>query len=98
MKSQERKSIVSKVEDLDPHIFMVQNIYETVFLNEEGMIPKKFNNQENNNDTWYLANGASNHMKCNLSFFTEHSERIKGRVKFGDDSFVEIHGKYSIFL
>lgn len=39
------------------HTFLwLKTLYETVFLNEEGVIPRKLENQENNSDTWYLDN------------------------------------------
>lgn len=61
-------------------------------MNEEGIIPRKFRIQEKNN-VWYLDNDASNHMIGKLSYSIELNNRIGGRVKFGDDVFVEIHGK-----
>ena len=77
---------------------MAKTLYETVLLNEEGVIPSKYESREDGNDLWYLDNGASNHMTGNLSFFFELNKRIGGKVKFGDDSFVDIQGKrvYSI--
>lgn len=32
------------------------------------------------------------------SYFSEHNEKIKGKVKFGDDSYVKIEGKGSTFF
>ena len=72
---------------------MVKTIHETVLLNEDKLIPNRYESQGDSNDLWYLDNGASNHMTGNLSFFTEINRRIGGRVKFDDESFVEIHGK-----
>ena len=45
---------------------------------------------------WYLDNGASNHMTGDRSYFTILDETITGKVKFGDDSRIDIKGKVSI--
>nr|KAJ0204490.1 hypothetical protein LSAT_V11C500232870 [Lactuca sativa] len=63
-KAKQKETNASKVDDHDPHLFMAQNLNGKIFLNEEGVIPRKFKNKENNNDTWYLDNGTSNHMTC----------------------------------
>ena len=60
------------------------------------MIPSRYESQDN--DVWYLDNGASNHMTGNWSFFSELDEGITGRVKFGDNSCVGIKGKWSILF
>lgn len=36
---------------------------------------------------------ASNHMTGEISYFSEINESIKGKVKFGDGSYVDINGK-----
>lgn len=36
---------------------------------------------------------ASNHMTGEISYFFEINENIKGKVKFGDGSYVDINGK-----
>ena len=68
---------------------------EVVFLNEERVKPEVFRENLNNN-VWYLDNGASNHMTGNRSYFTTLDETITGKVKFGDDSRIDIKGKGSI--
>ena len=65
-------------------------MHEMVFLNEDKIIPKNYKGEEG---VWYLDNGASNHMTGNKAYFSELNEKIKGKVKFGDGSFVEIKGK-----
>ena len=87
-----QESNFTEEDDADETVFF----HETVFLNEEKVIPSRYNSQEN--DVWYLDNGASNHMTGNRSFFSELDENITGRVKFGDNSCVVIKGKGSILL
>ncbi|KAK1419880.1 hypothetical protein QVD17_29300 [Tagetes erecta] len=84
--------------DENPAVFMVRCDEEKVFLNEERVIPKKFQSEPKDKNVWYLDNGASNHMTGNRMFFSELNERITGKVKFGDDSCVDIHGKGSILF
>ncbi|GJV59508.1 zinc finger, CCHC-type containing protein [Tanacetum coccineum] len=44
----------------------------------------------------YLDNGASNHMTGMRDHFENLDEKVSGRVKFGDGSYIEIKGKGSI--
>jgi hypothetical protein len=62
-----------------------------VYLNEERvvLVPSIDNR-------WYLDIGASNHMTGTRSMFTSLDERVKGTVKFGDGSVVEIQGRGSV--
>lgn len=62
---------MAKVDDHDPCLFMLKTLHETMFLNEDKVIPNRYEMGKDENDIWYLDNGASNHMTCNLSFFTE---------------------------
>lgn len=66
-----------------------------VLLNEEKkfLASKKFEM-----DTWYLDNGASNHMTGVQEYFVELDERITGQECFGDDSKVQINGKGTILI
>ncbi|XP_076897616.1 uncharacterized protein LOC143550955 [Bidens hawaiensis] len=68
-------------------------MHQVVFLNEQNLIPNKYETERVEDDVWYLDNGASNHMTGNRSYFLELNENITGRVKFGDGSFVQIKGK-----
>ncbi|GJS94858.1 zinc finger, CCHC-type containing protein [Tanacetum coccineum] len=47
---------------------------------------------------WYLDNGASNHMTGVREHFKELDEKVSGKVKFGDGSYIEIKGKGSILI
>ena len=69
---------------------------EVVFLNERKVNPSTFETAGDTKDVWYLDNGASNHMSGNRLFFYELDETITGKVRFGDDSRVDIVGKGSV--
>ncbi|XP_076960868.1 uncharacterized protein LOC143637340 [Bidens hawaiensis] len=74
------------------------NLHEAVYLNEERVNPKRLEAEKVEKDTWYLDNGASNHMTGNQSYFSELNKNITGKVKFGDGSCVDICGKGKILL
>lgn len=48
--------------------------------------------------TWYLDTGASNHMTGNKDAFTSLDENVKGNVKFGDGSTIDIRGKGAVMF
>ena len=81
-------------EEADVALYM----HEIVFLNEEKVIPKTLVQSKQEDGMWYLDNGASNHMTGGRSYFSELNESIKGKVKFGDRSCVDINGKGSILF
>ncbi|CAA7021060.1 unnamed protein product [Microthlaspi erraticum] len=83
-----------ETEEADSALYM----HEIVFLNEENLIPKNYEIQRGEEGVWYLDNGASNHMTSVKEYFSELNEKIKGKVKFGDGSCVEIGGKGSILF
>lgn len=64
-----------------------------VYLNEERVIPMLFVD-----DQWYLDTGANNHMIGSGLMFTIIDEHVKGMVKFGDGSVIEIQGRGSILF
>jgi len=69
-----------------------------VLLKEAGTVPE-LHLAEGGNPTgniWYLDNGASNHMTGDLQKFKDLDHGITGKVRFGDDSTVTIHGKGTI--
>ena len=69
---------------------------EVVYLNENKVNPNVFEADADMKNVWYLDNGASNHMSGNRTFFHELDETITGKVRFGDNSRVEIKGKGSV--
>ena len=49
-------------------------------------------------DTWYLDNGASNHMTGDKRKFVDLNIKVAGNVCFGDNIKVEIKGKGTILF
>ncbi|GKG47304.1 hypothetical protein Tco_0504501, partial [Tanacetum coccineum] len=47
---------------------------------------------------WYLDNRASNHMTGVREHFKELDEKVSGKVRFGDGSYIEIKGKGLILI
>lgn len=78
-------SAVNRCESLDS---------EEVLLNEKNVSPKLRSENETVSQTkvWYLDNGASNHMSGDREKFQSLDDKIKGTVKFGDGSKVQIEG------
>ncbi|XP_016199112.1 uncharacterized protein LOC107640071 [Arachis ipaensis] len=54
--------------------------------------------QNSEDSTWYLDNGAKNHMTCDRSKSVALDTNVKGHVRFGDESKVEINGKGTILF
>lgn len=73
-------------------------VNEVVYLNEGKIIPSKLVQQTGSDNLWYLDNGASNHMTGNLGYFSDIDRRISGKVRFGDDSRIDITGKGTIMF
>ena len=69
---------------------------EVVFLNEKNVKPTELQTSEDN--VWYLDNGASNHMTGDRRYFKSINEAITGKVRFGDDSRIDIKGKGPIIF
>lgn len=73
-------------------------MHEVVYLNEKNVNPKEFEANLDNNKIWYLDNGASNHMTGRREYFKSIDETITGKVRFGDDSRIDIKGKGAILF
>jgi len=73
-------------------------MHEVVYLNERSVRPKEFESSMDGDKIWYLDNGASNHMTGNKSYFNSMDETVTGKVRFGDDSRIDIRGKGSILF
>nr|GEY59349.1 zinc finger, CCHC-type [Tanacetum cinerariifolium] len=97
-KGKEQSNMVQ--EDVEPTLLMAvqekRDKGEKIFLNEKEIKPKKHISTDES--LWYLDNGASNHMTGMRTHFKEVDEKISGRVRFGDGSYVKIKGKGSILL
>ena len=73
-------------------------VHEVVYLNEQKVKPSLFKTEQDMINLWYLDNGASNHMSGNCSFFKDLDEGVTGKVRFGDDSRIDIKGRgYILF-
>ena len=88
IEAKEKEADTTEAEELMMH--------EVVYLNEKNVRPREF--ETNNENVWYLDNGASNHMTGSQSFFKTLNESITGKVRFGDDSCIDIKGKGSILF
>ena len=73
-------------------------VHEVVYLNEQKVKPSLFETEQDMINLWYLDNGASNHMSGNCSFFKDLDEGVTGKVRFGDDSRIDIKGRGSILF
>ncbi|KAG7582944.1 Zinc finger CCHC-type superfamily [Arabidopsis suecica] len=71
-------------------------IHEVVFLNEKHCVPSKFETSVDGENVWYLDNGASNHMTGDRRYFDQLDDSVTGKVRFGDDSRIDIKGKGTI--
>ncbi|CAA7041402.1 unnamed protein product [Microthlaspi erraticum] len=68
-------------------------LHEVVYLNEKKVVPNKYEADREDDNVWYLDNGASNHMTGDRRYFSKLDETITGKVRFGDDSHIDIKGK-----
>nr|GEV28458.1 protein kinase-like domain-containing protein [Tanacetum cinerariifolium] len=100
-KKHEQSNLVE--EDLKPTLLMavledLEQMKEVedqkVSLHEEDVGYKETSKES----LWYLDNGASNHMTGVREHFKELDEKVSGKVKLGDGSYIEIKGKGSILL
>lgn len=71
---------------------------EVVYLNERKVVPTKFESHYDKDNIWYLDNRASNHMTGNRRYFSTIDEKVIGKMRFGDNSIVDIKGKGSILF
>ncbi|XP_024007711.1 uncharacterized protein LOC112083870 [Eutrema salsugineum] len=66
-------------------------MHEVVFLNKRKVKPSEV--ESGSDKLWYIDNGASNHMTGNQNCFSKIDETVTGKVRFGDDSCIDIKDK-----
>ncbi|KAL4376201.1 hypothetical protein GQ457_02G024740 [Hibiscus cannabinus] len=67
-------------------------------VEEPTLLLARKNEEKNDASTWYLDNGASNHMCGDKEAFVKLDDKVKGNVSFGDSSKVQIQGKGTILI
>ncbi|XP_038889342.1 uncharacterized protein LOC120079255 [Benincasa hispida] len=88
-----------KGRDDEAHLTCVVDEEPTLMMAiKERLLPEMYRNDKNgeNNDVWYLDNGASNHMTGHCEKFQKLDESVTGRVKFDDGSTIQIMGKGTV--
>ncbi|XP_013633028.1 PREDICTED: uncharacterized protein LOC106338643 [Brassica oleracea var. oleracea] len=68
-------------------------MHEVVYLNEGKIVPNNYEVNNSEDNVWYLDNGASNHMSGDRRYFSSIDDSITGKIRFGDDSRIDIKGK-----
>ncbi|XP_076912690.1 uncharacterized protein LOC143571056 [Bidens hawaiensis] len=88
---------LTQAQEKEPALYLTVLGEETlmmVILNENHLIPGQDEIKiRGSKDTWYLDNGASNHMTGIKESFSELDEGVIGWVRFGDRLKVQIKGK-----
>ena len=56
------------------------------------------NNERNEESSWYLDNGESNHMCGDKLKFASINEKVQGNISFGDSLKIQICGKGTILI
>lgn len=64
-----------------------------LYLNEKKVIPNNYESNLGEDNIWYLDNGVNNHMIEDRRYFAKINKSITRKVKFGDDSRIDIKGK-----
>jgi Zinc knuckle len=98
----EKANLVVKNNDDEPTLLLAETceLIHTIpnegkLLQEDEMALKAASTLDT---TWYLDSDASNHMTGCIERFAEIDTTIKGTVRFGDGSSVEIQGRGSILF
>lgn len=87
---------VNETQEADELMMHEVMMHEIVYLNEGKIVPSNYEANESEDNVWYLDNGASNHMSGDKRYFSSIDSSITGKVRFGDDSRIDIKGKGTI--
>nr|GEX91091.1 zinc finger, CCHC-type [Tanacetum cinerariifolium] len=84
----------------DRYLHIVASIEQYSDLSEMTLeeVVGRLKTYEERINLWYLDNEASNHMTGVREHFKELDEKVSGKVRFGDGSYIEIKGKGSILI
>ncbi|KAD7476991.1 hypothetical protein E3N88_00127 [Mikania micrantha] len=100
-KNQEIEVNLTRDKDDEPALLLSvhgEDVSSMMLLNEERIDPVSYHRKEADLNTWYLDNGASNHMTRHKEFFAELDEKVTGQVRFGEGSKVGIQGKGTLLF
>lgn len=89
-----QETVEKKDENTEEADALIMN--EVVYLNERKVNLRTFEAESDSMDVLYLDNGGRNHMSGNRAFFVDLNDTVTGKVRFGDDSRIDIMGKGSI--
>ncbi|XP_071685359.1 uncharacterized protein [Lolium perenne] len=101
--------LVQGEEDPDPAMLMAVRVPDEefdaaataglrIFLNEECARVEFHRAVDDTDSVWFPDTGASNHMTGDATAFAELDTKITGKVKFGDDSLVDIQGRGTVLF
>lgn len=71
-------------------------MHQIVYLNKGGIVPSNYDVNNEAESTWYLDNGASNHVSGDKRYFSYIDDSVTGKVRFDDDSRIDIKGNGTI--
>ena len=74
------------------------NFVEEISHEDGTLLMVRTNSVGEQENTWYLDSGASNHMCGKRNLFVELDESVNGNVSFGDESKAPVKGKGKILI
>ncbi|CAH9140422.1 unnamed protein product [Cuscuta epithymum] len=89
-------NLTEKEEQEEPALLMIEicELTKSQIINNEEARQESIKERSE----WYLDTGASNHMTGDKGCFTNMDHTIKGKVRFGDGSIINIHGLGSVLF
>jgi hypothetical protein len=105
----ERANLAQEEEKKEVALLMARHYEITVVSQEAAPVEHVLLNERRSSATatpqaghcdtaWFLDSGASNHMCGRHEFFSELDTNVRGNVKLGDDSSVQIEGRGTILF